>query len=37
MINKSLSIESVPLQALWQKTWHKNYQKPKEKVALPNR
>lgn len=24
MINKSLSVESVPLQELWQKSWHNN-------------
>ena len=37
MINKSLSVETVPLQTLWQKPWHKNYQKLKEEVALPSR
>jgi hypothetical protein len=37
MINKSLSVESVPLQALWQKPWHKNYQKLAEEVVLPSR
>jgi prepilin-type N-terminal cleavage/methylation domain-containing protein len=36
MINKSLSVESVPLQALWQKPWHKNYQRPMEEIVLPS-
>jgi len=37
MINKSLSVESVPLQELWQKPWHKNYKKPVIEIVLPTR
>jgi hypothetical protein len=37
MINKSLSVESVPLQELWQKPWHKNYETPLKEIVLPSR
>jgi len=37
IVNKSLSVESVPLQELWHKPWHRNYQKPQEEVILPGR
>jgi prepilin-type N-terminal cleavage/methylation domain-containing protein len=36
-INKDLSVESVPLEDLWQRPWHKNYQRPEEEVVLPSR
>jgi len=37
MINKSLSVESVPLQELWQKSWYKNYRRPLKEIVLPSR
>ena len=37
MINHGLSVETVPLQELWQKPWHKQYQAPVDEVTLPAR
>ena len=37
MINKTLSVESVPVQELWQRPWHKGYQRPAREILLPGR
>ena len=35
MIYRDLSVESVQLEDLWQKRWHKDYAPPTEKIRLP--
>ncbi len=35
MIYRDLSVESVRLEDLWQKRWHKNYEAPTEEIRLP--
>jgi hypothetical protein len=35
MIHRDLSTATVPLQELWNKPWHKNYQRPATPPVLP--
>lgn len=35
MIYRDLSVESVPLEILWQKRWHKDYDVPEDEIRLP--